>query len=63
MNQVFFIEAAPQRLPQWLNQAILDGRVLVRGDSVVDYPFYVVDGQVATVGQSLVFDGQTITIN
>ncbi|QZA70805.1 hypothetical protein AH06_21 [Erwinia phage AH06] len=63
MNDVFFINAEPKPLPEWLTQAILEGRVIVRSDSTSNIPFYVVDGQVATLGETLIYDGTNITIN
>lgn len=63
MVDVFFIKAEPQQIPEWLSQAILEGNVVVRGDSGSNVQYFIVNGEAATVGQQLVFDGINITIN
>lgn len=63
MRDVFFIKGEPQQLPEWLSQAILDGNVIVRGDSGSNVQHFIVNGEVASIGHSLIYDGVNITIN
>jgi len=63
MKDVFFIKGEPQQIPEWLSQAILEGTVIVHGDSGTNVQHFIVNGEVASVGNQLIFDGTNITIN
>jgi len=63
MPDIFFIDGRSKPLPQWLEEAIANGTVVVHGDSFSNSVFFNVGNEIATIGQQLVFDGHKITVN
>ncbi|QXO09984.1 hypothetical protein pEaSNUABM37_00023 [Erwinia phage pEa_SNUABM_37] len=58
----FVVGYDAQNIPGWLADAISNGAVTVKGSSTSEVRYYHVNGQVAGPEQTLMFDGNTITV-